>query len=54
MVIDGIGYEYDTTDNRIITIYTYKNGFLLSRESINRYDDNGKNWQMDRGRYIKN
>jgi antitoxin component YwqK of YwqJK toxin-antitoxin module len=41
-VPDGIGYEYDTTDNRIITIYTYKNGFLLSRESINRYDDNGK------------
>lgn len=41
-VPDGIGYDYDTLNNRIITIYTYKNGFLLSRESINRYDENNK------------
>lgn len=37
---DGIVKEYDTT-GRIITLYTYKKGFIISREIINRFNSLG-------------
>jgi antitoxin component YwqK of YwqJK toxin-antitoxin module len=37
---DGLGYEYEV-DGRLITITTYKKGFLVSSEKINRKDNNG-------------
>jgi len=37
---DGVGFEYGK-DGRIITITTYKKGFLVSTEKINRKDKSG-------------
>jgi uncharacterized protein len=37
---DGQAKEYDK-DGRIITMITYKSGFIVERELINRYDNNG-------------
>lgn len=34
----GTGYEYDK-DGRVISIITYKNGFIAKNEKINRLDD---------------
>ena len=36
---DGVAKEYGD-DGRIITLITYKNGFITDREMINRYDNN--------------
>lgn len=36
---DGVGYEY-ALDGRIITIFNYKKGTFISKESINRTDKN--------------
>ncbi len=36
---DGVGYEY-ALDKRIITIFNYKKGTFISKESINRMDKN--------------
>lgn len=36
---DGVGYEY-ALDNRVITIFNYKKGTFISKESINRMDKN--------------
>jgi antitoxin component YwqK of YwqJK toxin-antitoxin module len=38
---DGLSREFDT-DGRIITLTTYKSGFITEREIINRYDNNRK------------
>jgi len=38
---EGLSKEFDT-DGRIITLETYKSGFITERELINRYDNNGK------------
>jgi antitoxin component YwqK of YwqJK toxin-antitoxin module len=38
---DGPAREYDR-DGRIITLISYKSGFIVERELINRYDNNGK------------
>lgn len=38
---EGDSYEYDT-DGRIITIFQYRKGYLISREYINRYNSQGK------------
>jgi len=38
---DGLSKEYDT-DGRIITLVTYKKGFITEREVINRYDNAGR------------
>jgi uncharacterized protein len=38
---DGLAKEYEK-DGRIITLITYKSGFIVERELINRYDNNGK------------
>lgn len=37
----GLAKEYDS-DGRIITLITYKSGFITERELINRYDNNGR------------
>ena len=37
----GLGYEY-AKDGRLIHLYTYKNGFLSSKESINKIDKQGR------------
>jgi antitoxin component YwqK of YwqJK toxin-antitoxin module len=37
----GIGYEYDKQKN-IISIITYKNGFIVKNEKINRTDEKGR------------
>lgn len=34
----GIGYEFDEEDGRIIAIIEYRNGYVASRERINRKD----------------
>ena len=34
----GIGYEYDDSDGRIIAVVVYSNGYVGSRERINRKD----------------
>jgi len=34
----GIGYEFDVKDSRIIAVILYRNGFVGSRERINRKD----------------
>jgi uncharacterized protein len=36
----GNGFEYDRNGN-IITLIEYRSGFIINRESINRYDRNG-------------
>lgn len=44
---EGKGFEYDV-DGRIITLLTYKNGFIYAQEKINRYNTEGKRtgiWQ---------
>lgn len=38
---DGSAREFDK-DGRIITLITYKKGFITERELINRFDNNGK------------
>jgi uncharacterized protein len=38
---EGPAREYDK-DGRIITMITYKSGFITEREIINRYDNNGR------------
>jgi antitoxin component YwqK of YwqJK toxin-antitoxin module len=38
---EGVAKEYGE-DGRIITLITYKNGFITERELINRYDNNNK------------
>jgi antitoxin component YwqK of YwqJK toxin-antitoxin module len=38
---DGPAKEFDR-DGRIITLITYKSGFIVERELINRYDNNGR------------
>jgi uncharacterized protein len=38
---DGPAKEFDK-DGRIITLITYKKGFITERELINRFDNNGK------------
>lgn len=38
---DGLAREFDE-DGRIITLITYKGGFILERELINRFDNDGK------------
>ena len=38
---DGPAREFDK-DGRIITLITYKSGFITERELINRYDNNGR------------
>ena len=43
---EGKGFEYDR-DGRIITLLTYRNGFIYLAEKINRYDSSGRktgNW----------
>jgi antitoxin component YwqK of YwqJK toxin-antitoxin module len=37
---DGVAREFDK-DGRIITLITYKSGFIVERELINRFDNNG-------------
>lgn len=37
----GLAKEYDK-DGRIITLITYKSGFIVERELINRYDNSGR------------
>lgn len=34
----GLGYEYDEEDGRIISVIEYRNGYVASRERINRKD----------------
>ncbi|MFY7971551.1 MAG: toxin-antitoxin system YwqK family antitoxin, partial [Flavobacteriales bacterium] len=44
---EGKGLEYDK-DGRIITLLTYKNGFIYAAEKINRYNSEGRrtgNWR---------
>lgn len=44
---EGKGVEYDK-DGRIITLLTYRNGFIYSQEKINRYNAEGRKtgiWQ---------
>lgn len=36
---EGKGYEYAIEDQRIITLMEYKNGSLLRKQAVNRYDD---------------
>jgi uncharacterized protein len=38
---EGLSREYER-DGRIITLTTYKSGFITERELINRYDNNGR------------
>ncbi|HOX79308.1 MAG TPA: toxin-antitoxin system YwqK family antitoxin [Bacteroidales bacterium] len=38
---EGMSKEFDT-DGRVITIITYKSGFITGREIINRYDNTGR------------
>jgi len=39
---EGTGYEYDSIDGRIITIYKFKAGYLRSKQKINRNDNAGR------------
>ncbi|MCF8257170.1 MAG: hypothetical protein K9J06_06435 [Flavobacteriales bacterium] len=34
----GLGYEYDEQDGRVISVVTYANGYVRNRERINRKD----------------
>jgi antitoxin component YwqK of YwqJK toxin-antitoxin module len=34
----GTGFEYALDDGRVITIFTYKNGALIRKQNINRWD----------------
>lgn len=34
----GVGHEYDDEDGRVISVITYSNGYVRSRERINRKD----------------
>ena len=38
---NGLTREFDKNGN-IISVYTYKNGILIKKENINRFDHNGK------------
>jgi len=38
---EGLSREFDK-DGRVITIITYKSGFIIERELINRFDNSGK------------
>jgi len=35
---NGTGFEYAQDDGRIITVFTYKNGSLIRKQNINRWD----------------
>ena len=39
---EGRAFEYAEDDGRIITLITYKSGFIVEREMVNRYDNNGQ------------
>jgi antitoxin component YwqK of YwqJK toxin-antitoxin module len=39
---EGTGYEYDSIDGRLITIFKYKAGYLRSKQKINRTDNAGR------------
>lgn len=47
---EGKALEFER-DGRIITLLTYRNGFIYSEERINRYDSNGKRTGVWRDMY---
>jgi antitoxin component YwqK of YwqJK toxin-antitoxin module len=50
---EGKAVEYER-DGRVITLITYRNGFIYSEERINRYDSNGKRTGIWKDMYSAN